>query len=179
MNAIQTAIALSFVGILSLIIAYIVNMQAQAVFQDEANAAAQTLADSVANQLRVGVASILLPNVRRFNLSISLPLYSPPFDAFYYEVMLKNEEEVKKKGVLVVYVNLTAYRGAGIAFANASKAVYNVTSIYGVSVCAEGNTPLAQCGCGPGLVNLSKPGCYTVWKMPAPTYVRQVVFAKK
>jgi len=174
MNAIQTAIALSFVGALSLIIAYIVNMQAQMVFQDEANAAAQTLADSVANQLRVGVASILLPNVHRFNLSASLPLYSPPFDAFYYEVMLKNEE-----GVLVVYVDLTAYRGAGMAFAKASKAVYNVTSIYGVSICAEGNAPLDQCRCGPGLVNLSKPGCYTVWKMPAPTYVRQVVFAKK
>jgi len=175
MNAIQTAIALSFVGLLSLLIAYIIDLQAQAVLQDEVNAAAQTLADSVANQLRVGVASILLPNVRRFNLSTSLPLYSPAFDVFYYEVMLKNEE-----GVLVVYVNLTAYRGAGMAFANAFKAVYNVTSIYGVSICAEGSAPLAQCGCGPGLVNLSKPGCYTVWKMPAPTYVRQqVVFTKR
>jgi len=174
MNAIQTAIALSFVGALSLIIAYIVNMQAQAVFQDEANAAAQTLADSVANQLRVGVASILLPNVRRLNLSASLPLYSPPFDAFYYEVTLTNE-----KGVLVVYIDLTAYRGAGVAVAKASKAVYNVTSIRGVSICVEGKPPAPQCGCGPGLVNLTKPNCYAKWAMPAPTYVRRVVFSKR
>jgi len=174
MNAIQTAIALSFVGALSLIIAYIVNMQAQAVFQDEANAAAQTLADSVANQLRVGVASILLPNVRRLNLSASLPLYSPPFDAFYYEVVMKNEE-----GVLAVYINLTVYRGAGMATAKASRAVYNVTSILGVSICAEGKPPTPQCGCGPGLVNLTRPNCYVKWMMPAPTYVRRVVFSKR
>jgi hypothetical protein len=138
-------------------------------FDQETASMAQALADSVANQIRAGISSITLPNVYRFNMSVALPSYSPPFDAFHYEIKLANEN-----GVLTVYVNMTAYRGAGASSAAVHKAVYNIT---GVKIYAQGAAPSGGCRHG-DLVDLTKSGCYVLWTMPAPTYVKYLVFMK-
>ncbi|MGC9052154.1 hypothetical protein [Pyrobaculum sp.] len=169
MNALQTAVSMAFAGLLSVLIAYIVNVQAQMAFDQETVSMAQALADSVANQIRAGISSITLPNVYRFNMSIALPSFSPPFDSFFYSIKLVNENDI-----LVVYVNMTAYRGSGVSSTSVYKAVYNITNI---KIYAQGTTPLATCSQG-DLVDLSQRGCYVVWQMPAPTYVKYLVFTK-
>jgi len=169
MNALQTAIAMIFAGLLSVVIAWVVDTQAQEVFQSEVTAAAQALLDSVVNQVRVGASTALLPGVCGFEQQVSLPSYAPPFDAFYYRIALRNVD-----GVLYVQVNMTAYRGSASAFISLSRAVYNVTDLKKpegvVKLYAQAGEEGA-CVAG-GWVDLTQSGCYTVWVMPSPQTVR-------
>jgi len=174
MNALQTAIAMVFAGVLSVVIAWVVDTQAQEVFQSEVTAAAQALLDSVVNQVRVGASTALLPGVYGFEQQVSLPSYAPPFDAFYYSIALRNVG-----GVLYVQVNMTAYRGSASAFISLSRAVYNVTDLRK----PEGVVKVyAQAGEGGNCVinswvDLTQRGCYTVWVMPSPQTTRYLEFA--
>ena len=174
MNALQTAVAMVFAGLLSVLVAWAVNTQAQQVFESEVRAAAQALLDSVVNQVRVGVSTALLPGVYGFDQQMSLPSYAPPFDSFYYKVTLRNVG-----GVLYVQVNMTAYRGSASAFISLSRAVYNVTDLRK----PEGVVKVyAQAGEGGncvinGWVDLTQRGCYTAWVMPSPQTTRYLEFA--
>jgi hypothetical protein len=169
MNALQTAVAMVFAGLLSVVIAWTVDMQAQQVFESEVRAAAQALLDSVVNQVRVGASTALLPGVYGFSQQASLPSYAPPFDAFHYRITLRNVG-----GVLYVQVDMTAYRGSASASASLSRAVYNVADLRK----PEGVVKIyAQAGEGgdcivDGWVDLTQSGCYTVWAMPSPQVVR-------
>jgi hypothetical protein len=173
MNALQAAVAMVFAGVLSVVIAWIVDMQAQQVFESEVGAAAQTLLDSVVNQVRVGASTALLPGVYGFSQQASLPSYAPPFDAFYYRIALRNVD-----GVLYVQVDMTAYRGSASASASLSRAVYNVADLRK----PEGVVKIyAQAGeegdcIVDGWVDLTQSGCYTVWAMPSPQTTRYLRF---
>ncbi len=63
MNALQAAVAMVFAGVLSVVIAWIVDTQAQQVFESEVRAAAQALLDSVVNQVRIDASTAHLPGV--------------------------------------------------------------------------------------------------------------------
>ncbi|ABL88332.1 conserved hypothetical protein [Pyrobaculum islandicum DSM 4184] len=169
MNALQTAVAMAFAGVLAVIIAWLVDVQAQAVFEEEVRAAAQALLDSVANQVRVGVSTALLPGVYGFRQQMSLPSYAPPFDAFYYSITFRNVG-----GVLVVTVDMTAYRGKASARVSVSRAVYYLGDLVKpegvVKVYAEKGQNY-DCAVG-DWVDLTRDGCYTSWVMPSPYYVR-------
>jgi len=173
MNALQTAIAMVFAGVLSVVIAWVVDTQAQQVFESEVRAAAQALLDSVVNQVRVGASTALLPGVCGFGQQLSLPSYAPPFDAFHYRITLRNVD-----GVLYVQVNMTAYRGSASAYASLSRAVYNVTGLRKL----EGVVRIyAQAGeegdcVVDGWVDLTQSGCYVVWAMPSPQSTRYLRF---
>jgi hypothetical protein len=173
MNALQTAVAMVFAGLLSVVIAWTVDMQAQQVFESEVRAAAQALLDSVVNQVRVGASTALLPGVYGFSQQASLPSYAPPFDAFHYRITLRNVG-----GVLYVQVDMTAYRGSASASASLSRAVYNVADLRK----PEGVVKIyAQAGEGgdcivDGWVDLTQSGCYTVWAMPSPQTTRYLRF---
>ncbi len=173
MNTLQTAVAMVFAGLLSVVIAWTVDMQAQQVFESEVRAAAQALLDSVVNQVRVGASTALLPGVYGFNQQASLPSYAPPFDAFYYRITLRNVD-----GVLYVQVDMTAYRGSASASASLSRAVYTVADLRK----PEGAVKIyAQAGEGGdcivnGWVDLTQSGCYTVWAMPSPQTTRYLRF---
>ena len=173
MNALQTAVAMVFAGFLSIVIAWVVDMQAQQVFESEGRAAAQALLDSVVNQVRVGVSTALLPGVYGFSQQASLPSYAPPFDAFHYSITLRNVG-----GVLYVQVDMTAYRGSASAFVSLSRAVYNVTDLRRpdgvVKMYAQAGEE-GTCVVG-GLVNLTRSGCYAVWAMPSPQSTRYLRF---
>jgi hypothetical protein len=173
MNALQTAIAMVFAGVLSVVIAWVVDTQAQQVFESEVRAAAQALLDSVVNQVRVGASTALLPGVYGFKQQVSLPSYAPPFDAFYYRITLRNVD-----GVLYVQVDMTAYRGSASASASLSRAVYNVADlrkregvvrIYAQSG-EEGDCVVDGC------VDLTQRGSYVVWVMPSPQSTRYLWF---
>jgi hypothetical protein len=173
MNALQTAVAMVFAGLLSVLVAWAVNTQAQQVFESEVRAAAQALLDSVVNQVRVGASTALLPGVYGFSQQASLPSYAPPFDSFYYKVTLRN-----MRGVLYVQVDMTAYRGSASAFVSLSRAVYNVTDLRrsdGVvkmyAQAGEEGTCIEN-----GWVNLTQSGCYAVWAMPSPQSTRYLRF---
>ena len=173
MNALQTAVAMVFAGLLSVLVAWAVNTQAQQVFESEVRAAAQALLDSVVNQVRVGVSTALLPGVYGFSQQASLPSYAPPFDSFYYKVTLRN-----MRGVLYVQVDMTAYRGSASAFVSLSRAVYNVTDLRrpdGVvkmyAQAGEEGTCVVN-----GWVDLTQSGCYAVWAMPSPQSTRYLRF---
>jgi len=173
MNALQTAVAMVFAGLLSVLVAWAVNTQAQQVFESEVRAAAQALLDSVVNQVRVGASTALLPGVYGFSQQASLPSYAPPFDSFYYKVTLRN-----MRGVLYVQVDMTAYRGSASAFVSLSRAVYNVTDLRrsdGVvkmyAQAGEEGTCVVN-----GWVNLTQSGCYVVWAMPSPQSTRYLRF---
>jgi len=173
MNALQTAIAMVFAGVLSVVIAWVVDVQAQEVFQSEVTAAAQALLDSVVNQVRVGASTALLPGVYGFEQQVSLPSYAPPFDSFYYKVTLRNVG-----GVLYVQVDMTAYRGSASAFVSLSRAVYNVGDLRrpdGVvkmyAQAGEEGTCVVN-----GWVDLTQSGCYAVWAMPSPLSTRYLRF---
>lgn len=177
MNSLQAAITLSVAGLLSIFMAFLVDLQSQMVFEEEVRTAAQTLADSLANQIRSGISAALLPEVDEFRLTIAMPAYSPPFDSFSYSIRLTNFD-----GVLALHVELYATRGKGSARATVYKAVYNVTHLqYGgrvVRIYADSNSPPPSgCVVG-GLVNLTRRGCQAVWLMPDPRYTRQLVFRK-
>jgi hypothetical protein len=177
MNALQAAVAMAFAGLLSVVIAWVVDSQAQQVFESEVEAAAQALLDSVVSQVRVGVSTALLPGVYGFEQQVSLPSHAPPFDAFHYRITLRNVD-----GVLYVQVNMTAYRGSASASASLSRAVYNVADlrkpegvvkIY-VQAGEEGDCVVD------GWVDLTQSECYTVWAMPSPPttmYLRFMVIA--
>ena len=171
MNALQTAVAMVFAGLLSVVIAWVVDTQAQQVFESEVRAAAQALLDSVVNQVRVGASTALLPGVYGFSQQASLPSYAPPFDAFHYRVTLRNVG-----GVLYVQVDMTAYRGSASASASLSRAVYTVADLRKT----EGVVRIyAQAGEGgdcivDGWVDLTQSGCYVVWAMPSPQAVRML-----
>ena len=173
MNALQTAVAMVFAGLLSVLVAWAVNTQAQQVFESEVRAAAQALLDSVVNQVRVGASTALLPGVYGFSQQASLPSYAPPFDSFYYKVTLRN-----MRGVLYVQVDMTAYRGSASAFVSLSRAVYNVTDLRrsdGVvkmyAQAGEEGTCVVN-----GWVDLTQSGCYAVWAMPSPLSTRYLRF---
>jgi hypothetical protein len=177
MNALQAAVAMVFAGLLSVVIAWVVDTQAQQVFESEVGAAAQALLDSVVNQVGVGVSTALLPGVYVFEQQVSLPSYAPPFDAFHYHITLSNVD-----GVLYVQVNMTAYRGSASASASLSRSVYNVTDLRK----PEGVVRIyAQAGeegdcVVDGWADLTQSECYTVWAMPSPQstrYLRFVVIA--
>lgn len=174
MNALQTAIAMVFAGLLSAVVAYIVDAQAQMVFQEEVRSAANALLDSLVNQLRMGVSTALLPGVYKFTQSLSLPSYSPPFDAFYYTIKMVN-----KGGVLYVEVNMTAYRGHAVAYAAVSRAVFHVSALSKpegrVLIYGEIGSSY-RCDVGGGWVDLTSDGCYTLWVMPSPETIRSVKF---
>lgn len=173
MNALQVAVSLAFVGILSVIIAWIVDIQAQSVFEEETKAAADALATSVANQLRVGASVAVTPGVYSFVQQISLPSYSPPFDAFYYTITIRNEG-----GVLTVYVSLEAYRGRARAFAETYKAMYNISALNKPEGYVQIYADLGdQYNCRvDNLVNLTRTSCYVKWSMPSPTSVKKIQF---
>jgi hypothetical protein len=173
MNALQTAVAMVFAGLLSVVIAWTVDMQAQQVFESEVRAAAQALLDSVVNQVRVGASTALLPGMYGFEQQVSLPSYAPPFDAFHYRITLRNVD-----GVLYVQVNMTAYRGSASAYASLSRAVYNVTDLRK----PEGVVRIyAQAGeegdcVVDGWADLTWSECYTVWTTPSPQTIRHLRF---
>ncbi len=173
MNALQTAVAMVFAGLLSVLIAWAVDVQAQQVFESETRAAAQALLDSVVNQVRVGASTALLPGVYGFSQQVSLPSYAPPFDAFYYSITLRNVD-----GVLYVQVNLTAYRGSASAFVSLSRAVYDVGDLRRpdgvVKIYAQAGE-VGSCIVD-GWVDLTQSGCYTVWSMPSPQTTRYLKF---
>ncbi len=173
MNALQTAVAMVFAGLLSVLIAWAVDVQAQQVFESETRAAAQALLDSVVNQVRVGASTALLPGVYGFSQQVSLPGYAPPFDAFYYSITLRNVD-----GVLYVQVNLTAYRGSASAFVSLSRAVYDVGDLRRpdgvVKIYAQAGE-VGSCVVD-GWVDLTQSGCYTVWSMPSPQTTRYLKF---
>jgi len=173
MNALQTAIAMVFAGLLSILIAWVVNTQAQQVFESEVKAAAQALLDSVVNQVRVGASTALLPGVYGFRQQVSLPNYAPPFDAFYYKVAFHNVG-----GVLYVQVDMTAYRGSASASVSLSRAVYNVGDLGRpdgvVKIYAEAGET-SRCAVD-GWVDLTQSGCYAVWAMPSPQATRYLRF---
>jgi hypothetical protein len=178
MNALQTAVAMVFAGLLSVVIAWTVDMQAQQVFESEVRAVAQSLLDSVVNQVRVGASTALLPGVYGFEQQVSLPSYAPPFDAFHYRITLRNVD-----GVLYVQVDMTAYRGSASASASLSRAVYTVADLRKPEgVVKMGVVKIyAQAGEGgdcivDGLVDLTQSGCYTVWAMPSPQTTRYLRF---
>ncbi|HII48106.1 TPA: hypothetical protein HA333_11905 [Pyrobaculum aerophilum] len=173
MNALQVAVSMAFVGILSVIIAWIVNTQAQIVFEEEAKAAAEALLASVVNQLRVGASTASISGVYSFTQQISLPYYSPPFDAFYYAITIRNEQ-----GVLVVYISFEAYRGRASAYVDISKAVYNISALYKPEGYVQIYADLGESyNCRVGdVVNLTRAGCYVKWAMPSPYTVRKVQF---
>jgi len=170
MNALQTAIAMVFAGFLSIVIAWVVDMQAQQVFESEGRAAAQALLDSVVNQVRVGVSTALLPGVYGFSQQASLPSYAPPFDAFHYSITLRNVG-----GVLYVQVDVTAYRGSASASVSLSRAVYNVADLRKpegvVRIYAQGEVSVDN-----GWVDLTQSGSYVVWAMPSPQSTRYLRF---
>jgi hypothetical protein len=173
MNALQAAVAMVFAGLLSMVIAWIVDTQAQQVFESEVEAAAQALLDSVVYQVRIGASTALLPGVYGFEQQVSLPGYVPPFDAFYYRITLRYVD-----GVLYVQVDMTAYRGSASAFVSLSRAVYNVTDLRK----PEGVVRIyAQAGeegdcVVDGWVDFTQSGCYTVWTMPSPQTTRYLRF---
>lgn len=178
MNSLQVAVSMAFAGLLTLLVAYVVSLQAQLIFEEEARVAAQFLADSVANQIRSGIAAALLPEVEGYYLTVALPAFSPPFDAFYYVVRLVNEG-----GVLTIYVQLYAHRGSGYAHVETRHVVYRVENLQSagrvVELRAESDgQPEAQC-LAEGLVVLSKAGCRVEWYMPDPRYVKQLRFIKR
>ena len=173
MNALQAAVAMVFAGLLSVVIAWVVDTQAQQVFESEVGAAAQALLDSVVNQVSVGASTALLPGVYGFEQRVSLPSYAPPFDAFHYRITLRNVD-----GVLYVQVNMTAYRGSASAYVSLSRAVYNVTDLRN----PEGVVRIyAQAGeegvcVVDGWVDLTHSGCYVVWATPSPQSTRYLRF---
>jgi len=173
MNALQTAVAMVFAGLLSVLIAWAVDVQAQQVFESETRAAAQALLDSVVNQVRVGTSTALLPGVYGFSQQVSLPSYAPPFDSFYYRITLRNVG-----GVLYVRVDMTAYRGSASAFVSLSRAVYDVGDLRRpdgvVKIYAQGGE-MGSCVVD-GWVDLTQSGCYTVWSMPSPQTTRYLKF---
>jgi hypothetical protein len=173
MNALQAAVAMVFAGLLSVVIAWVVDTQAQQVFESEVGAAAQALLDSVVNQVRVGASTALLPGVYGFEQHVSLPSYAPPFDAFHYRITLRNVD-----GVLYVQVNMTAYRGSASAYASLSRAVYNVTDLRKpegvVRIYAQAGEE-GVCVAG-GWVDLTQSGCYVVWAMRSPQSKRYLRF---
>jgi hypothetical protein len=173
MNALQTAVAMVFAGLLSVVIAWIVDTQAQQVFESEVRAAAQALLDSVVNQVRVGASTALLPGVYGFEQQVSLPSYAPPFDAFHYRITLRNVG-----GVLYVQVDMTAYRGSASASASLSRAVYNVADLRKpegvVRIYAQAGEEV-NCVVD-GWVDLTQSGCYVVWAMPSPQSTRYLRF---
>ncbi len=173
MNALQTAVAMVFAGLLSVVIAWVVDTQAQQVFESEVEAAAQALLDSVVSQVRVGVSTALLPGVYGFEQHVSLPSYAPPFDAFYYHITLRNVD-----GVLYVQVNMTAYRGSASASVSLSRAVYNVDDLRKpegvVRIYAQAEEE-GDCVVD-GWADLTRSGCYTVWTMPSPETTRYLRF---
>jgi hypothetical protein len=184
MNALQTAVAMVFAGLLSVLVAWAVNTQAQQVFESEVRAAAQALLDSVVNQVRVGASTALLPGVYGFSQQASLPSYAPPFDSFYYKVTLRN-----MRGVLYVQVDMTAYRGSASAFVSLSRAVYNITDLRKPEGAAKPGDVVrmvevriyAQAGeegncIENGWVDLTQSGCYVVWAMPSPQSTRYLRF---
>jgi hypothetical protein len=173
MNALQAAVAMVFAGVLSVVIAWIVDMQAQQVFESEVRAAAQTLLDSVVNQVRVGASTALLPGVYGFSQQASLPSYAPPFDSFYYKVTLRN-----MRGVLYVQVDMTAYRGSASAFVSLSRAVYNVTDLRRPDGVVKMYAQAGEEGACivNGWVDLTQSGCYAVWAMPSPQSTRYLRF---
>lgn len=176
MNALQVAVSIAFVGILSIIIAWIVDTQAQIVFEEETRAAAEALLASVVNQLRVGASTASISGVYNFSQQISLPYYSPPFDAFYYTITIRNEQ-----GILVVYVSFEAYRGRASASVDISKAVYNISALYKPEGYVQIYADIGESyNCRVGdMVNLTKAGCYVRWVMPSPSTVRKLQFIVK
>jgi hypothetical protein len=173
MNALQTAVAMVFAGLLSVLVVWAVNTQAQQVFESEVRAAAQALLDSVVNQVRLGASTALLPGVYGFSQQASLPSYAPPFDSFYYKVTLRNVG-----GVLYVQVDMTAYRGSASAFVSLSRAVYNVTDLRRPDGVVKMYAQAGEEGACvvDGLVNLTRSGCYVVWAMPSPQSTRYLRF---
>jgi len=170
MNALQTAVAMAFAGLLSIVIAWAVDTQVQQVFESEVSAAAQALLDSVVNQVRVGASTALLPGVYRFEQQVSLPSYAPLFDAFHYYIMLCNVD-----GVLYVQANMTAYRGSASASASLYRAVYNVADLRKpegvVWIYAQVEVSVDN-----SWVDLTQSGSCVVWAMPSPQTTRYLRF---
>jgi hypothetical protein len=185
MNALQAAVAMVFAGALAIVISWAVGAQAQAVFEEEARAAAQALLDSVVNQVRTGVATALLPGVCWFAQEVSLPAYAPPFDAYQYAVTISSAG-----GVLYVSVVLEAYRGGSRAAVALGRAVYNVSALAKppeepgwqcsvVVLADDGSTHGWSCldriRAGRA-VDLTQDGSSATWRMPATGNLRCLFF---
>jgi hypothetical protein len=159
-GAVSLASAVLFMAVAAAlaVIAAVVNMIAQGVLEDDAQAAAQSAADFVASQIRDAVLCASVPGVVSVRKDLLVPGTFYGFDSAAAAVCVGN-----KDGNIYVNVTLSAARGSGVARAAATAWVFNITDgkvvlIEGSYAPCPGAVLPRECVAG-SAVNLTRPGC--------------------
>jgi hypothetical protein len=145
------------------VLAVIVDMEAQRTLESDVQLTAKSVAEFVASQIRDAVLSASIPGVKQIKKALWVPDSFYGFDDVAVSVCVGNRD-----GNIYVNVTMSATRGRGVASAQATEWIFNVTSwaeVYERGVYLLGSyapcpgAALPQTCIADNMVDLGRGGC--------------------